>query len=149
MATEAIENRILDKLLEAAQLVVGGATYNTNPAIKQLGVSLDALPQGGSEGIYIQHVRTVLKRRPTGPSHDFEAVFHAWCVGDSDREVLNVKDDLLRAVWSKESELMGTGLARHGFIEGECFIPDPETLAKIGKAVRVQEFFGQYQLTHA
>lgn len=145
MATEAKENLILDVLLTAAQAVIGGATYNTNPAVKRIGLALDAIPQGGSEGIYLQHVRTSLLRLPSGPSHDYEAVFHAWCVGDTDREALNVKDDLLRAV--RLAEVALHAVASSGFRDGDCVIPDPDTVAKIGKAVRVQEFVGAFQLT--
>ena len=147
MATEAKENLILDALLTAAQLVVGGATYNTNPAVKAIGLPRDATAIGGGEAIYLQHVRTDLQRLPSGPTHDYEAVFHAWCVGDTDREALNVKDDLLRAVRLSEGALQATALASAGFRDSVCVIPDPDTVAKIGKAIRIQEFIGAYPLS--
>lgn len=142
MATEAKENLILDALLVRAQAVVGGATYNTNPAVKQVGIPHDS-SAGSGQAIYLQHVDTDLLRLPSGPSHEYQAVFHAWCCGDTDREALNVKDDLLRAVRAGEAAL--TAIATHGFRDGRCFIPDPATLEKVGKAVRVQEFIAAYQ----
>lgn len=148
MATEALESLILDALLVRAQAIAGGPTYNTNPAVKAIGLPIQAIPEGPGEAIYLQHVRTALQRRPTGPSHDYDATFVAWCIGDTDREVLNIKDDLLRAVMAGEAALRTAG-ATHGFVEGDCFIPDPETLVRIGKAVRIQEFTASYQLTHS
>lgn len=147
MPSEAKENIILDALLAAANLIVGAPTYNTNPTVKAIGVPDDVLPQGNGEQIYLQHTSTDLLRDPTGPSWDYTARFHAWIVGDTDREVLNVVDDMRRAARASYSAITAAGKATHGFSIGSTFIPDADTVKRIGKSVRILEFVGQFQNT--
>lgn len=147
MATEARENLLLDLLLVRAQAVNGGPTYNTNPAIKDIGLPRDAR-FGPGEAIYLEHVRTLdLVNDGTTASHRKRATFHAWCIGDTDREALNVKDDFERAILLAERAF--DTLAPYGARIVDCLKPDPATIEKIGKSIRIIEFEADFELTHS
>lgn len=145
----ALENQILDALLARANLIVGAPTYNTNPAVKQIGIPRKALPVVAGEAIYLVCSRRMaLRNEGSASSHVFKSFFQAWCVADTERAAWNVSDDMMRAVRTAGGEDALFVLAKHGFYEGDCVPPDPETLALIGKPVLVQEFSGQYELLH-
>lgn len=145
MATEAMENRMLDKLLLRAQAVAGGPTYNTNPAVKQVGLPKDALPEGGGEGIYLIWAATEQVERYAGPVHAYVAEFQAWCVGDTTREALNVADDFRVAIEGDED--LG-GLAKEGVWLGMA-VPDPEQARRIGKPLVIRTVRATYETSHS
>jgi len=146
VATEAPENLLLDVLLTRMQAITGGPTYNTNPGVKAIGLPADAITPGSGQAIYVQHVSTqALPNQGSLSSHRMRAMYHAWCLADTDRAALNVKDDALRAVRTSEGSF--SALAPYGMREGDCFTPNPEATVR-GKSVRVQEFFADYEQTH-
>lgn len=144
MATEAMENRMLDRLLTVAQTINGGPTFNTNPAIKQVDLPKDALAQGGGEAIFLLWFATEQLPSLAGRVHQYSAEFQAWCVGDTNREALNVADDFRIAI---ESDEQLDGLAKEGVWLGMA-IPDPEQARRIGKPLVIRTVRATYETTH-
>lgn len=143
MATEAQENLILDALLVRCQAIAGGPTYNTNPGAKAIGIPADAAGVASGEAIYVQHARTEFLEGKSGPSRDYQATFHIWCIGDTDREVLNMTKDVRDAIHADHAAI--TAVAKLGWVDAATILPGPEAIREIGRSVRIVEFLATFQ----
>jgi hypothetical protein len=114
MPNPARENRLLDALLDQLNLIgQPPGDWSTAPAIAE-GIPGDALPEGVKQQIYVAPVETRMvpeedDLEATGPvGHQAKTLFGIWCVsGDPDgtRDVLDMKADVLRALFAAEGTL--------------------------------------------
>ena len=145
MATEALENLVLDVLLTRAQAVTGGATYNTNPAVKAADLPLDALPQGPGQAIYVTWARTEAFEAGGGPHHRYSAFFHLFCVADTKRQALNVADDMRLSVHLGEGAI--GAIAKYGIYDS-VLSPTQEIQQRIGRPTVVVQVRADFELSH-
>lgn len=106
----AFENRVLDLLVPALTGIGTPASGWLSPVPEvHEGVPPDAvtLPQEpGQSVLYVQHVRTEPAEGDVGTStHSMRATFAVWIFSITQRIALNMKADVLRAVYALEGPM--------------------------------------------
>ena len=145
MATEAIENVMLDALEDALGAIGSAPTSDWNtlpaPALK-IGVPGDPVPKPNKTTLYVQHVTSGEGSDSVGTAlHQLDAVFHVWCVSshpaDGHRRMLQLKEDVRRALLAYEPVFYET--FKYGLKLGPFSFSADEAFVRAGVAAGVQE----------
>lgn len=153
MPNPATENRLLDAIADVLEGIGTPAPdWLTTPTV-MIGIPGDALPEGVKQLILVAPVSTEMKSEDDeldgfgANSHSATAHFAIWCISGTEAglvDALNIKADVLRALWAAEGALTPLAGGPVWVDRGELNLE----LSRAGYAVWMQRVHASPHLAH-